>query len=110
MNKTETDLKRNPSGSGWMATSTYLALNGLDWELTTSKSVNGYLITVAQGGKITEKEGYSNFEFVMFDDPRYTVDTVSNRATEKNILELHKANCTLFESQMRGLNHTYTKA
>jgi len=93
--------------NGWKAKNSVDNYRGYDWEITTMKSMRGDLITRAVGGKTTKREGYSTFEYVMYQDPNITLMTSRPaRITDKAVSEQHKKALELFESKV---NEKYAK-
>jgi hypothetical protein len=93
--------------NGWKAKNSVDNYRGYDWEITTMKSMRGDLITRAVGGKTTKREGYSTFEYVMYQDPNITLMTSKPaRITDKAVGEQHKKALELFESKV---NEKYAK-
>jgi hypothetical protein len=63
--------------------------------------MRGDLITRAVGGKTIKRQGYSTFEYVMYQDPNITLMTSKPaRITDKAVGEQHKKALELFESKV----------
>jgi hypothetical protein len=87
--------------NGWKAKNSVDNYKGYDWEITTMKSMRGDLITRAVGGKTKRHQGYSTFEYVMYQDPNITLMTSKPaRITDKAVGEQHKKALELFESKV----------
>jgi hypothetical protein len=87
--------------NGWKAKNSVDNYKGYDWEITTMKSMRGDLITRAVGGKTIKRQGYSTFEYVMYQDPNITLMTSKPaRITDKAVGEQHKKALELFESKV----------
>ena len=93
--------------SGWIAKNKVDDYKGYDWEITTMKSMRGDLVSTAVGGKTKRHQGYSTFEYVMYQDPNIRLITSKPaRITEKVISEQQQKALQEFESKV---NEKYAK-
>jgi hypothetical protein len=72
--------------NGWAGRTRIKNINGYDWEITTSKSAGGKLVSSAQALKIDDE---GNTMVSIFLDPRFNITTSKERATEKNVKKQH---------------------
>jgi hypothetical protein len=93
--------------NGWKAKTSVKDYKGYDWEVTTMKSMRGDLVTTAVGGKTKQHQGYSTFEYVMYQDPNIRLMTSKPaRITEKVVEEQHFKALLEFEAKV---NEKYAK-
>lgn len=86
--------------SGNITATSYRKANGKDWEISTYKSDNGILKTVAQSGK-RSPDG-RGFSFAMFSDPREVLIREQARATEKAVQDQHNRALKVWEEMVKA--------
>jgi hypothetical protein len=97
----------NKGVNGWKAKTSVKDYKGYDWEITTMKSMRGDLVTTAVGGHTKQHQGYSTFEYVMYQDPNIRLMTSKPaRITEKVVEEQHDKALLEFEAKV---NEKYAK-
>lgn len=97
----------NKGVNGWKAKTSVKDYKGYDWEITTMKSMRGDLVTTAVGGHSKQHQGYSTFEYVMYQDPNIRLMTSKPaRITDKVVEEQHDKALLEFEAKV---NEKYAK-
>lgn len=67
-------------------------------KLSTYKDSSGRIASIARASVIEDRGGYQVETTIVFQDYQKTVQRVEGRATEKNIVEAHKAALEVFPS------------
>lgn len=94
--KFTTEIKKGYHG--WVGKSE-TKIGDKDWKITTMKRYNGVISTIAQSGVKEERDGYSTFTFVMYQDPSIGVSSNPGvRATQKAIDNIHMESLKTFET------------
>lgn len=94
-------VKKSYDGSKFIKE--YKTFNGKEYQIYTSKSRSGLSCT-AQQGKTEEKESYQTFTFMMFQDEFIRLIDNNLRATDKNLIDTHKAGLIILNQIMEERN------
>lgn len=86
---------------GWSATTNIDDFNDYDWRISTIKTSSGQLITSAKGGKSEDGDGYTTFNYKLYEDPYHTLEVSKpTRLTDKVVSEQHAKGLTKFKKFM----------
>jgi hypothetical protein len=99
MDKNNTTIRKG--FHGWIAKTIIENFKGYDWDISTLKTYDGDLTSTAQAGDNKFYNGYTSFEFVVFQDPSIRLKTSRPaRVNEKAVLEQHAEALKIFKEKV----------